>query len=273
MSGDESDEYVLGHEARELERLERQAAFFGEMTRHGLERAGLTRGMRVLDLGCGVGDVSLIAADLVGPEGAVVGIDIAEGATTIATRRAQAANKPHVRFEVANIEAYAGYGDFDAVVGRFIVVHLPKPEEVLRRVVGSMKKGAILQFAELDFTTAHATAPAPFTTRLLGLVTELYRRVGREPDSGTRLYSLFRALDLDVELFGYTRVGRGREQAGHVFLAESVKSLLPIMEKVGLATAAELDPPTLVDRIAAEITGPDPAIFYPRAVVAWARVG
>jgi cyclopropane fatty-acyl-phospholipid synthase-like methyltransferase len=50
---------VLGHSAGELARLERQAEIFAEITENILRRAGIGRGMRILDIGCGVGDVSL----------------------------------------------------------------------------------------------------------------------------------------------------------------------------------------------------------------------
>src|SRR5690554_3222064 len=67
--------YVLGHSEQELARLEKQGELFGAETRQVLVRAGLAPGMRVLDVGCGAGDVSLIAAELVGPAGTVIGID------------------------------------------------------------------------------------------------------------------------------------------------------------------------------------------------------
>ncbi|MEO7156385.1 MAG: hypothetical protein ABI039_02415, partial [Vicinamibacterales bacterium] len=67
MTDSAHPEYVLGHAADELDRLIKQAAFFGDLTEHTLKLAGLAPGMRVLDLGCGAGDVSFLAASLVGP--------------------------------------------------------------------------------------------------------------------------------------------------------------------------------------------------------------
>lgn len=272
MSDPKSAGYVLGHDDRELARLEQQAAFFADGTRHGLERAGLRPGMRVLDLGCGVGDVAFAAADLVGDAGKVVAIDAAESAIAIAKRRAAAKRKTTIELTVAEIDTFDRYGDFDAVVGRFIVVHLANPAETIGRIRSRMKEGAILQFAELDFTTSGSSEPLALTNELQRLVSDVYRRIGRDPNTGTLLYSLFRGLGLDVELFGYTRIGRSSDLAGTVFLAESIKSLLPLMEKVGLKTAAELEPPTLVERIRAEASPVDCAVFYPRLVTAWAKV-
>ena len=67
--------YVLGHSERELERLRLQAQLIDPITRQFLIEAGIAPGMRVLDVGCGAGDVALLAADLVGPTGQVVGVD------------------------------------------------------------------------------------------------------------------------------------------------------------------------------------------------------
>ena len=66
------EEYVLGHTAAELARLDAQAQALAEPTRLAMGLAGLRPGMRVLDLGAGTGEVALLAAELVGPEGSVV---------------------------------------------------------------------------------------------------------------------------------------------------------------------------------------------------------
>ena len=67
--------YALGHSEKELQRLSRQGQVFGPFTRQLFEQAGISQGMRVLDVGCGSGDVAFLAADLVGLSGEVVGVD------------------------------------------------------------------------------------------------------------------------------------------------------------------------------------------------------
>jgi len=59
VAGRGSRPYALGYSAAEFRRLERQAGHYRELTEDVLVRAGICRGMRVLDVGCGVGDVSL----------------------------------------------------------------------------------------------------------------------------------------------------------------------------------------------------------------------
>ena len=67
--------YALGHSSAEIQRLKNQAAMLRPITERLLRSAGIDAGMRVLDLGCGAGDVSMLAAELVGPAGFVVAID------------------------------------------------------------------------------------------------------------------------------------------------------------------------------------------------------
>jgi protein-L-isoaspartate O-methyltransferase len=67
--------YGLGHSERELGRLSAQARIFEPFTRRMLEQAGVSQGMRVLDVGSGTGDVAFLCASLVGPAGEVIGMD------------------------------------------------------------------------------------------------------------------------------------------------------------------------------------------------------
>src|SRR5271163_695607 len=81
--------YVLGRSAEEVERLRSQAAFIRPFTERLLRDAGIARGMKVLDLGTGAGDVALLAAHLVGQEGTVVGIDTNSAILEVARARAR----------------------------------------------------------------------------------------------------------------------------------------------------------------------------------------
>src|SRR5208337_5280181 len=92
-------EYILGHSEREIRRLMHQASILRPITERLLRGAGIGRGMRVLDLGCGAGDVSMLAAELVGAAGSVVGIDRSQEAIAVARERAQTARLGNIDFE------------------------------------------------------------------------------------------------------------------------------------------------------------------------------
>src|SRR5262245_44145706 len=70
-----SSPYLLGSSDSEHERLVRQAELFEPFTLRLISNARIGLGQRVLDIGCGLGDVSMLVARLVGPTGVVVGVD------------------------------------------------------------------------------------------------------------------------------------------------------------------------------------------------------
>ena len=94
--------YLLGHSAEETIRLVVQARLLAPITRRFFVEAGLSPGMRVLDIGSGMGDVAFLAAGLVGPEGAVVGADRAAAAVAAASDRARAEARTNVSFVVGD---------------------------------------------------------------------------------------------------------------------------------------------------------------------------
>ncbi len=90
-------QYVLGRSETESQRLVQQSGFMRPSTERVFHKAGVATGMRVLDLGCGVGDVSFLAAEIVGPTGSVVGIDLDPGVLALARRRARKAGSRESR--------------------------------------------------------------------------------------------------------------------------------------------------------------------------------
>src|SRR4051812_35927078 len=113
--------YVLGSDQRELVRLDRQAAMYRPATQLLLKAAGIAPGMRVLDLGTGLGHVARLAGELVGATGSVVGLDRAAQALTVARERAAAAGERHVSFLEGDVMRWRGDEPFDAIVGRLVL--------------------------------------------------------------------------------------------------------------------------------------------------------
>src|SRR4051812_47055852 len=138
--------YALGYSDGELRRLEMQGALIHDLTEDVLTRAAIEPGMRVLDIGCGVGDVSLLAGRLVGPSGTVLGVDRSAEAVVTATRRAAAADMGWVRFARAELDAFTPNEAFDAVIGRLVLMYLPDPVATLRRLKNCLRPGGILAF-------------------------------------------------------------------------------------------------------------------------------
>ena len=150
--------YVLGVTKGEHERLERQAAAMAAMTKGLFLRAGLAPGMRVLDVGCGPGDVSLAAASVVGPTGSVLGIDRDAAALERARDRAAAVGAANVGFSCMDMGGELPEGPFDAVVGRLVLMYAPDPVAQLRRLC-ALAPGGIAAFQETDITYVRSEPP------------------------------------------------------------------------------------------------------------------
>ena len=103
--------YVLGSDEAEVERLDQQAAAIAPATALLLRAAGIGPGMRVLDLGTGPGHVAFLVAELVGPEGSVLGIDQSEVLLEIAESRHGGGN---VAFEQQDARTFRAEEPFDA---------------------------------------------------------------------------------------------------------------------------------------------------------------
>jgi 2-polyprenyl-3-methyl-5-hydroxy-6-metoxy-1,4-benzoquinol methylase len=84
-----------------------------------VHRSGIKRGLHVLDLGCGVGDVSLWIAKVVGPAGLVVGVDESAESIDVAEKRATVAGQCYwMRFVTADLNTFVPHERFDLVVVR-----------------------------------------------------------------------------------------------------------------------------------------------------------
>src|SRR5215467_8656835 len=115
--------YVMGHTDRERRRLKLQASLLNPFTEPLFRRAGISPGMDVLDIGCGVGDVSLLVAGLVGRYGSVTSVDFDAAALEKLTARAAAQGAANIECVKADIHEWKPPRKFDAVVGRHILIH------------------------------------------------------------------------------------------------------------------------------------------------------
>lgn len=263
--------YVLGHAAREQRRLVTQAEFSRPKTEALLRDAGVGPGMRVLDAGCGAGDVAFLVAELVGPGGAVVGVDRSVDVLATARGRAAALGLRQVSFVAGDVGTVVPGGAFDAVVGRLVLMYAADPVAVLRHLVGLVRPGGVVAFQEVDIAP-RAWPPAPVFERCWRWAIEAFTRSGARPDMGPRLFKAFVDAGLpapQVRMEG--NGGGGPDWGGYDLVAETVRTLLPAIERYGIATAAEVDVETLAERMRGEVVAGggviSPSVFWG----VWAR--
>jgi ubiquinone/menaquinone biosynthesis C-methylase UbiE len=264
--------YVLGHGSDEHRRLILQSRFVGELTEHVFMRAGLAQGMSVLDIGCGAGDVSFLAAAFVGPTGNVLGVDQSPDSVVLARERAKAAGLSNVRFEVGVLENLQQSGSFDALVGRLILLYLKDPAAVLKKLADLVRPGGLIIFQEMEMATAHSVPDVPLFARCGGWIVEAFKRAGVETSMGSRLYPIYKQAGLpEPQMISGGRVEGSAQSQIYEWLAETVRSLLPMIEKTGVATKDEVAIDTLADRLRAEVADKGAVAHSPIFVGAWTR--
>ena len=122
-----------------------------------LDLAGVGPDMRVLDLACGTGGQTLLAAERVGPGGQVVAADISAAMLAHTRERAAQAGLDNIEIlETAAEELNAPAEAFDAAICRLGLMLFPDPEAGLAAVERVLKPGA--RFAVIVFSTPDANS-------------------------------------------------------------------------------------------------------------------
>ena len=265
--------YVLGRSAEEIERLQSQAAFIRPFTERLFRDAGIARGMKVLDLGSGAGDVALLAAGLVGQEGTVLGIDTNPAILDVALARARDAQHRNVSFEAGDIRTLSLARDFDAVVGRYFLMFNSDPAHTMQEIVDHLRPGGIVAFQEPDFTQGpYAAPPSSLLDQIGRWITEAFRTSGADTAMGLKLRNLYLRAGLsDLHLEADRLIGGGPDWGGYAHLAGLVKSVLPFLETSGITTAKEVGPETLEERLRQDIVSRDGVVVWLTLVRLWGR--
>jgi 2-polyprenyl-3-methyl-5-hydroxy-6-metoxy-1,4-benzoquinol methylase len=264
--------YVLGHSAEELDRLIDQARLFGELTEEVFVRAGIGPGMRVLDVGCGAGDVSFLLARMVGPSGAVVGVDRSEDAVAMATARAQAMGLAQVSFSQGELDDISLDQPVDAAVGRFVLMYSAEPSIAQRRVAANVRAGGIVAFQEMNVAEAKSFPQVELFEQSMRWIVETLEREKVKNLMGLSLYRTFVEAGLPPpQMIMGARVEGGSESVGYQIVVQVVKSLLPVMEKLGVANEKEVQIETLAQRLRDEVVSRGAVIVLPPLVGAWTR--
>ena len=264
--------YALGASDRERRRLMLQGGILRAPLEAAFRAAGIGPGMRVLDIGCGVGDVAMLAAELVGSSGSVVALDRDAASIDWAKRRVAEAGFTNLDFRAAEFDQFSDAVPFDALVGRFILLYLPDPVATLRHLARSLRSGAVIAFMEPVFTVPSSVFPtmADFED-CEKWVSEALRRSGARVDMGMRLHHTYRDagfLNTKTMVSHLSGCGVTRQMAD--FFVETIRSLLPKILEYGIATPEEVGIDTLGDRMFAAAREADPQWVGSPYITAWA---
>jgi hypothetical protein len=156
--------------------------------------------------------------------------------------------------QVADVLSFEATRSFDAVVGRHILIHTPDPLAILKKAVSITHTGGVIAFQEYDLLTVPRGYPEmPLMFRCQELISEFFRRAVPRANMGAQLPYLMQEAGLPApEAHCECCVDGGPYSLLYEWLAETLCSVLPRMEAMGLITAAELQIDTLEQRLREE---------------------
>jgi SAM-dependent methyltransferase len=242
-----------------------------DVTRRLLVDAGIREGMRVLDIGCGRGDVTLLAAGLAGASGWVLGIDRDSAAIEAADARVRHMGLSNIGFAQADLGSLtSALGRFDAVVGRRVLMYQPDPVACLARLADFLEPAGLIVLQEHDSTAMPVCRPAmPLHERVSEWIWETVAREGADVHMGLNLGPTLAAAGFAIE--------RVRAEATVLTADQSypigtiVRAMQGRIVAAGVATANDIDVDTLDLRLAAERQETNGTCIWEMVFGAWAR--
>ncbi len=266
-------DYVLGDSAHELQRLIRQSALYADLTESFLRNAGISEGMRVLDVGCGPGCVSLLAGRLVGATGVVTGLDKSPQALALARNRANAEHLYHVEFVQGDLADLECINTYDALIGRFVLMFLQNPSHILKQLSQHIRRGGIVAFQEMDISAARPEPATPLLKQCGAWIQETFLHAKVDIQMGARLHKTFIEAGLTPpQMQLQAKLGGALDCQVLEYLTDIATSLLPIMERNGTATTETVQIETLATRLKQEMLLSGGILILPSLIGAWSKL-
>lgn len=166
-----------------------------------LERSGLCEGMRILEVGCGGGAMTPWLSRTVGLSGRVVALDINPQELECARLKVAESGLDNVDFITTSVEDVLTVGrNFDFIYGRFVLMQLSNPLEVLERLVSCLRPGGIIALDEPNQEADFAVTPCPPCERANRVFLDFAERTGKNFRIGDNLYPMLLRLGLRIRV-------------------------------------------------------------------------
>jgi SAM-dependent methyltransferase len=248
-------------------RLDLLSDIMRETTLRLLEDAGLKRGDRVLDVGCGGGHVALDMARIVGSEGHVLGIDFDPHVLDLAREDAREAGVGTVEFETADAHVFDG-GPFSFIHARFLLSHVSEPDAVFARLKGMLAPGGRIAIEDIDMSGSYCVPADAAQDRYQTLYTEAVRRGGGDANLARRLPVLALAAGLQARWRVFQLVhATGPEKR---LTAVTMEMIRASVLRYGLTDGAEID--RIVRSLNTFADDGSTLVALPRLVQVWGAV-
>ena len=180
-------QYTMGYSEDFRQLLDRRSA----RTHAAYLLPRLRPGMKLLDFGCGPGNISVGLADAIAP-GEFHGIDMEESQVELARAAAKAGGHDNMTFHVGNVyELPFEDNTFDAAHCHAVLMHVPDTQAALAEVKRVLKPGGVIGSREVIVASSFLEPQPPEITDAWGVFASLIQGNGGHPQFGKELKAAF----------------------------------------------------------------------------------
>ncbi len=187
MTANQPDAYIIRGGEKGRARLTVLSRVLQESTSRLLDHAGAMEGARIIDLGCGGGDVTRELARRSGPRGHVWGLDLDRTVLALAETEASQAGVRNVTFRAAEIGEPWRLDQISMIYARFILTHVRDPRGIVEQAWHTLKPGGTIIVEDIDMEGRFWDPPSEALSRLTELYMGAAKMRGGDPVIGRRL--------------------------------------------------------------------------------------
>jgi SAM-dependent methyltransferase len=237
-----SEEYLLGTNEAELERLRFQHGVWGGVTKALFDRLKVGQGWKCLDVGAGPGFVAEDLRERVGQQGEVMLLEPSE----FFLHRFEEARTTRGWDNVPCVQGTAEKSrlpekHFDLIFARWVIAFVPDPGKFLKNLVRSLKPGGIIALQDYWYEGLSLYPRGGAFERVPDVVRAYYRSGGGDAYAAGTASALFRKLGLRLVDFKANQLCGGPESPVAEWMHRFFVPHLPLMARKGLVSTLECD--------------------------------
>ena len=204
----QTPKYALNTGIKGTNNLDFQHKIFENDSYDHLQKAGLSKGKIIWDIGCGSGIITEYLAKMVGDNGYVYAMDISQEQIKIAQERIKSSNQKNVEFITDNIENIdpSKYKKADIIFSRFLLMHLNNPINALKIMSSLLKENGVISSEEPSMDSFKQNKLSnPYLNKFYNLLISYGKLQNVDYNIGKKLENICKELNIFSKIQSYSK--------------------------------------------------------------------
>jgi SAM-dependent methyltransferase len=216
--------------------------------------------------------VSFQVAEIVGPDGSVVGVEQDRAQIAVAIERRDRLGLSNVDFRQGDVRTFVDEEPFDAAVCRLLLMHLPDAADVLGHQMQNLRPGGVFVAIDYDMGGARALPEVELYSRIRDWLRAGFEHAKVDPLVGMRLLAILGEAGYDdVGALGLQSYWAPENPQAAGYVVGVVRAMKDAIVASGAATEDELALDTLEQRLAEALSAAKAVYTVPTIVAGWGR--